>query len=178
MFRSRPSELTKSTLTHRVARQLVRPADVGLHLIRHLQPRIDPLPNSGNAPVPTTWFWLAMLLSGWPTVKKLPSGFRMPVGMFDVEDLAEALAARVGRREQHVRVGVADVGVDAPPAADDVLAVAAHVEHARRCAAGSCSCLPAASRPKFSRPPMPGSSPAAPAACIATKFGFFDWSNW
>ena len=29
---------------HRVGRQLVRPAGVALHLVRRLQPRVDPLP--------------------------------------------------------------------------------------------------------------------------------------
>ena len=34
---------------------------------------------------------------------------------------------RVDRRKQHVRVRVPEVGVDAPPSADDVVRVASHV---------------------------------------------------
>src|SRR5439155_19404310 len=41
---------------------------------------IGPKPNSGLLPGRTS-FRLAMLLSGWPTLKKLPSGLRMPFGL-------------------------------------------------------------------------------------------------
>src|SRR6266702_4579853 len=46
-----------------------------------------------------------------------------------VEDVAEVRAARVEGRQQHVRVRVPEIGVDAPSAADDVLPVALEIQY-------------------------------------------------
>ena len=64
---------------------------------------------------------------GSPTRKNVPSGLRIPVALLTANTASVALAARVNRGKQHVRVGVAEILVDAPAAANDVASVAAHV---------------------------------------------------
>ena len=113
---------------HRVRCQLVRPAGVGLDLIRHLQQRVDPLAEERRRDA-------RHLVLRRDVVQRLSHakegavGISNARGIVDVEGVAESVSARVGCREEHVGIRVPEVGVDAPPAADDVLAVAFRIEH-------------------------------------------------
>ena len=118
---------------------------------------------SGSAPPASFCDW--MLLIGSPTLKKLPSGLRMPLELFTLKTVPKPLPVAFAGREQDVRVGVAEVVVDAPAAADDVLAVAADVVGEARRAAGQLFLSSVGLLPKFSRPAMPASAPGLAGAC-------------
>src|SRR5262249_3008477 len=107
----------------------MRPAGIGLNLIGHLQPWINPLPEQ--------WYDVRRhLIEAGDVAERLAeseeAAIRIPDagGAVDIKGGAEAAAARIRRGEQDVRVRIAEISVDTLAGTDDVLSVSAEINRA------------------------------------------------